>query len=85
MEGDPVRILAYGILSSDMGLILNLTNNLGEQVVRLTMSKLRMNVKAAPVIGVALGALLLSATAVGLAKQQTFRRVLQGRIGSHPP
>ena len=54
-----------GIPSPDMGLILNLTNNLGEQV-RLTMSKLRMNVKAAPVIGVALGALLLSATAVGL-------------------
>ena len=49
-----------------MGLILNLTNNLGEQVVRLTMSKLRMNVKATPIIGAALGALLLSASAVGL-------------------
>lgn len=75
MEGDPVRILAYGILSSDMGLILNLTNNLGEQV-RLTMSKLRMNVKAAPVIGVALGALLLSATAVGLGQAADLPEVL---------
>ena len=33
-----------GYYPRDMGLILNLTNNLGEQV-RLTMSKLRMNVK----------------------------------------
>ena len=48
-----------------MGLIEHLTNNLGEQVVRLTMSKFPANVKPALVMGAALGALLFSASGGG--------------------
>ncbi|MBS0176683.1 MAG: c-type cytochrome, partial [Nitrospira sp.] len=50
------------------------------------MSKLRMNVKAAPVIGVALGALLLSATAVGLGQAADLPEgFAKGELAPAPP
>jgi mono/diheme cytochrome c family protein len=48
-----------------MGLIGHFTNNLGEQVVRLTMTKFRANVRPTLIIGAALGTLLFSASGGG--------------------